>query len=651
MHEPHDHLSGLNNQQKEAAQHTKGPLMILAGAGTGKTKTITHRILHLIKEGVAPEEILAITFTNKAAKEMEERVVSLLERDAAFRHSGAKRPFVSTFHRLGVYILRNHGESIGVPKRFTIFDKDDALRAIKAALAEAGLDPKQFEPGRVLNTISRQKGELVTAETYAANAGNDYYPRIVADIWRRYERMLTTEHALDFDDLLLKTALLLKNDTAVREHYAKKWRYVHIDEYQDTNGVQYGISRILAQEHGNICVVGDTDQNIYSWRGANLKNIMNFEKDYPDARVILLEENYRSTQTILAAANDAIKKNTMRKDKTLFTKNIDGEKIGVYTAYDEADEARFIAQKTRDLTKQGIEPRDIAVLYRANFQSRALEEAFLNENLPYQVLGVRFFERREVKDLISFLRAAHNPDSLADVKRIVNIPPRGIGKVTLAKMFSGDESGLTPAATRSVATFRDLLARIRDAAATEPVSHTLKFIMRESGLEEHLRGGNEDDRERLENIRELVTLAAKYDALPPEEGIEKLLADAALASDQDELEVDQNAVKLMTVHAAKGLEFDYVFVSGLEQDLFPHRRIGTAGVSREEEEEERRLFYVAVTRARKKLFLTCASLRTIFGARQVNTPSEFLTDIDAAYVDEELGGGGDSFGGKIIYLD
>ncbi|OHA84585.1 MAG: hypothetical protein A2408_02960 [Candidatus Yonathbacteria bacterium RIFOXYC1_FULL_52_10] len=645
-----EHLSTLNQEQKNAALHTKGPLMILAGAGTGKTKTITHRIFHLIKEGASPDSILAITFTNKAAKEMEERVMTLLESDAAFRHSGAKRPFVSTFHRLGVHILRNHGEAIGIPKRFTIFDKDDAVRAVKAAIAEAGLDPKQFEPGRVLNTISRQKGELTTAEMYAENAGNDYYPRIVSDIWRRYERILGSEHALDFDDLLLKTAHLLKTNDAVRDHYAKRWQFVHIDEYQDTNGAQYAISRILAKEHGNICVVGDTDQNIYSWRGANLKNIMNFEKDYPDARVILLEENYRSTQTILAAANDAIKKNTMRKDKTLFTKNIDGEKIGVYTAYDEADEARFIAQKTRERIRDGVEPRDIAVLYRANFQSRALEEAFLNEQVPYQVLGVRFFERREVKDLISFLRAAQNPDSLSDVKRIVNIPPRGIGKVTLAKMFSADEANLPPAATRSVAAFRVLLERIREAAATEPVSYTLKFIMRESGLEEYLRNGNEEDRERLENIRELVTLAAKYDGFPPEEGIEKLLADAALASDQDELSTNQNAVKLMTVHAAKGLEFDHVFVTGLEQDLFPHRRIGSAGVSREEEEEERRLFYVAVTRARKKLYLTCASLRTIFGARQVNTPSEFLIDIDPAYVEEEMSSG-DSFGGKIVYLD
>ncbi|OHA81429.1 MAG: hypothetical protein A2675_00115 [Candidatus Yonathbacteria bacterium RIFCSPHIGHO2_01_FULL_51_10] len=647
-----DHLKGLNQAQRDAVSHTTGPLMILAGAGTGKTRTITHRIMHLIKEGVAPESILAITFTNKAAREMEERVAALLESDTAQRYSGARRPFVSTFHRLGVFIIRRESERLGIAKHFTIFDKDDATRAIKEALADRGLDPKQFEPGRILTTISRQKGELVTARAYADTAGNDYFPRIVSGVWERYEEILKREGALDFDDLLLKTALLLRDDIDVRTRYQNMWTHVHVDEYQDTNGVQYELSKLLSAQHRNICVVGDTDQNIYTWRGANLKNIMNFEKDYPDARVILLEENYRSTQTILAAANDAIKKNVARKDKTLFTKNIEGEKISVYGAYDEADEAAYVARTAAELIASGTSPRDIAVLYRANFQSRALEEAFLAKSVPYQVLGVRFFERKEIKDVLSFVRAALNPASLSDTKRIVNVPPRGIGKVTLAKMFSGQEHLLTPALRKNVSVLRELLESIRQTAGKETVSQTIKFVIRESGLEAHLRAGTEEDKERLENIRELVTLATKYDALPPEEGVGHLLADAALASDQDSLERNDDAVKLMTIHAAKGLEFPYVFITGLEQDLFPHHRMGSSGGSMEEREEERRLFYVALTRAEKKLFLTYASLRTIFGARQVNTPSEFLTDLDAAYTEEvsdPIGEG--EFTGKIIYLE
>lgn len=647
-----DHLQGLNQQQKNAVIHLRGPLMILAGAGTGKTKTITHRIMHLIKEGVLPEKILAITFTNKAAREMEDRINALLQSDQAHRYSGAPRPFVSTFHRLGVHILRNEGHRIGLSKHFTIFDKADATKAIKEAIIARGLDPKQFEPGRIGNTISRQKGELVTVEDYRAAAGNEYFPRIVAEVWGVYEELLKKEGAVDFDDLLLKTARLLRDNEDVRTHYQATWHYIHVDEYQDTNGAQYAITQLLAQTHKNICVVGDTDQNIYSWRGANLKNIMNFETDYPDATIIVLEENYRSTQTILAAANDAIRKNKMRKEKTLYTKNIEGEKISLYGAYDEADEALFVARTCKELIDGGANPEDIAVLYRANFQSRALEEAFLNKKIPYQVLGVRFFERKEVRDIIGFLRAALNPHSLSDVKRIINVPPRGIGKVTLAKMFSEDEQGLTASAAKNVSSFRSLLASIAEVAMRESVSHTIKYILRESGLEAHLRGGTEEDRERLENMRELVTLATKYDTLTPEEGVAHLIADAALATDQDSLEKNERAVKLMTVHAAKGLEFPYVFITGLEQDLFPHRRIGSGGVSREEEEEERRLFYVALTRAEKKLFLTYASIRTIFGSRQVNTPSEFLSDLDSAYVEEvsePIGQG--EFGGKIIYLD
>jgi len=440
---------------------------------------------------------------------------------------------------------------------------------------------------------------------------------------------------LDFDDLLLKTVLLLKKSDTVRNHYQNRWQYIHIDEYQDTNVVQYELSRILAERHGNICVVGDTDQNIYSWRGADIKNMLDFEKDYPGAVVVFLEENYRSTQTILSAANTVIAKNKVRKEKNLFTKNKNGELITVYEAYDEADEARFVSGSIKKLLDKKIASCNIAVLYRANFQSRALEEALLSANTPYQVLGVRFFDRKEVRDIVSFIKAGLNPDSLADIKRIVNVPPRGIGKVTLVKMFAREEGTLSPAMKKRVDDFRNLLSEIGKQATTTHLPELIKFVLQKTGMEEKLRNGTEEEKERLENIRELVTFAVKYQNLTPEEGIEAFLSDVALATDQDELQKDSNAVKLMTVHAAKGLEFKYVFITGLEQDLFPHKSFGTDTQDRGRDEEERRLFYVALTRAEEKLYLSHASLRTIFGSKQINIPSEFFEDIDGSLVEKE----------------
>ncbi len=623
--------------QREAAVHKDGPLLIIAGAGTGKTSTLTHRILNLIKEGVSPSEVLAITFTNKAAKEMGARVTHLLEKygfATGLRYEDA-RPWIGTFHSLGVYILRAHAQVFGLTKHFAILDKSGASSLMKEAIKAEGLDPKQFSPDRIGNVISRQKGNLMTVERYRKEAGNSYFPTIVAGVWERYEGYLKREKALDFDDLILKTAILLRDNPEIRASYQKRWRYIHIDEYQDTNGAQYELARLLTGATKNICVVGDADQNVYSWRGANIQNILNFEQDYEGAQTILLEENYRSTQTILTAANDIIKKNTVRKEKNLYTKNSTGEKIGIIETYDEGGEARTIGQKIKDLLKEGVAPEDIAVLYRANFQSRALEEAFLLMEIPYQVLGVRFFERKEVKDILSFIRAGLNPESLSDIKRIIDVPPRGIGKTTLAKMFSNDEASLPPAGQKRVAEFWKLLADIKEYALKEKTSNLIKFVSEKTGIEASLKTGHDDDNERLENIHELVTLATKYDILPPDEAVEKLLSDAALASDQDSLIKDESAVKLMTVHASKGLEFTYVFVTGLEHDLFPHRRMGEKAVSKEDEEEERRLFYVAVTRAKKKLFLSHAAVRTIFGERRMNTPSEFLSDISSDCVEHE----------------
>jgi len=475
-------------------------------------------------------------------------------------------------------------------------------------------------------------------EQYKEGVGNEYFPRILAQVWEKYEQVLRKQKSLDFDDLILKTVRLFQQHPEVRTAYRKIWRFIHIDEYQDTNTAQYRLSLLLAGDEKNICVVGDMDQSIYAWRGADFRNIMNFERDFPEAKMVLLEENYRSTKNILDAANAIIKKNTERKEKNLFTQKGGGEKIGMYAAYDEEDEARFVAGKARSLIASGKEPREIAVLYRANFQSRVLEDAMLRADIPYQVLGIKFFARKEVRDVLSFVRAALNKESSADLARVINVPPRGIGKVTLAKMLAGQEEELPVAMREKVLRFRATLSDIGTYALSRKPSETIALIIKHTGMETVYKAGTDEDRERLENIYELAHLAEKYDTLSPEEGMLKLLEDAALASDQDSLSHgksgDKNAVRLMTVHASKGLEFPCVFVTGLEEDLFPHVSFDEKDSSLRAE-EERRLFYVAVTRAEQKLFLTYASVRTIFGSRQINIPSEFISDIPEELAEEE----------------
>lgn len=644
-----NHLDTLNDRQRKAAQKTEGPVLILAGAGAGKTKTITFRILHLIKNGVLPANVLAITFTNKAAKEMRERVLKLLreDKDLNVPISFTERPFVSTFHSLGVFIIKENAHKFGLNKHFTIFDRSDSRRAVKNAVVEIGLDPKQYEPNTILSLISREKGNGVNMSQFFESVGNDYMRDVVYKVWQKYEASLRKEKALDFDDLLLKTAELLEKDIEVRTKYQNVWKYVHIDEYQDTNKVQYKIARLIAGERKNICVVGDVDQNIYSWRGADIKNILSFERDYPGAQMVVLEENYRSTQTILEVANHIIKKNKNRFEKNLFTRQGLGEQITVYPAFDENDEARFIAEKSAELIKKGTDPSQIAVLYRANFQSRALEEAMLAKDVAYQVLGVKFFERKEVKDVLSFIRAALNRDSLSDIERVINVPARGIGKATIAKIFSGMLDRLTPAHAKKWSDFNTMLDDISAKSQSEKASDLIRFVIKRTGLEEMFQSGTDEDLERLENVKELATLATKYDFMIPGEGTAKLLEDASLATDQDEMEEDAPAVRLMTIHASKGLEFEYVFISGLEQDLFPHRAMDSK-VGKRDDEEERRLFYVAITRAKKKLYLSHASIRTIFGSRQVTVPSEFIFDIPEKYLDEEVR---ERIGGKVIYFD
>lgn len=630
------YLQTLNSAQREAVEHTEGPLLVIAGAGAGKTRVITYRILHLIYAGVAPEEILAITFTNKAAREMRERVRDLIshERNVNLPIRVSTTPFVSTFHSLGVHILKENAQRIGLNRHFSIFDRGDSVKAVKEGIIASGFDPKMYEPRKILGSISRAKGEGLTQSEYALENDGDYYKTVVADAWEKYEKTLREEKALDFDDLLLRAVKILEAHPDVLARYQKAWKYLHIDEYQDTNTIQYKLADLICREHRNICVVGDIDQNIYSWRGADIAHMLQFEHQYPEAKIVRLEENYRSTKTIIAVSNDAIEKNRRRQEKKLFTNNADGERISLVSAYDEGSEAQYVAGKSSELIQKGVDPSDIAVLYRANFQSRVLEEAFLKNGIEYQVLGTRFFERKEVKDVLSFLRLALNPDSVSDLKRVINVPARGIGKVTLLKIVEGKEDSL-PAATREkVRSFRYLLAKIKSTSEKLKPSETVAMVINDSGMAADFQKGTEDDLERLANVKELVTLATRYDSFPPLEGIEKLLEDASLQSDQDELDQkkQKSGVKLMTIHAAKGLEFSHVFITGLEDGLFPYN---VNGDDSRDDEEERRLFYVALTRAEKKVYLTYAQSRRIFGNISMNMPSEFITEINDAFLEAE----------------
>jgi len=648
------YLTGLNQPQLEAVTTIKGPLLVLAGAGSGKTRVITHRIVHLIHQGIAPKNILAVTFTNKAAKEMRERVEKLVhEFPPSDRAVIDGMPTVTTFHALGVRILREHHDVLGLRRHFTIYDRSDSLRAIKQSLERANYNPKEFEPRKILGKISRAKGDAKTPIEFKETSSS-YPDRVAAEVWIHYEEIMRGEHALDFDDLLIKTLRLIEEYPHVREVLQNRYQYIHIDEYQDTNRVQFEIVRLLTGKEHNLCVVGDIDQNIYSWRGADIKNVLQFEKHFPNTKTILLEENYRSTKNIIGASNDVIVKNKNRVSKEVFTSNEEGEKISLYVAMSGIDEAQYIAKTAKDLVAGGTSPSSIAVLYRTNFQSRVLEEAFLDYGVPYQLLGTKFFERKEVKDVLSYLRLALNPGGTADLARVINEPARGIGKITMLKVMEGKRGELKGVILEKVARFDQIMVDIADTARTKPIMDTVKFIIARTGIETELKkSGTEDDLSRLENLRELVTLAARYSELDPEDAVEALLENAALQSDQDELKdkEEQDAVRLMTVHSAKGLEFPDVFISGLEEGLFPHERLDDAET---DHEEERRLFYVALTRAGKKLFLSYAHMRTIYGSQRINVPSSFLNDISTKYIESKNPRGfGDTSSGyeTTIFLD
>jgi DNA helicase-2/ATP-dependent DNA helicase PcrA len=620
-----EYVKHLNPQIKEAVLAIDGPVSVLAGAGSGKTSVLTTRIYHLIRLGIPAHKILAVTFTNKAAREMRERLQAKLP--------DSPLPLVATFHGLGRELLQTYGSAIDVPKHFSIFDRDDSKSAIRNALKALDVDPKEVPPNAILSRISKAKSEGQTLQQFRQKHGQESFrSRIIAEAWIRYEETLKKEKALDFDDLIVLPVRMLREHDDVRAKVQERFSHIHIDEYQDTNELQGKLAHYIAGERQNLFVVGDVDQAIYSWRGATIDNLLKFEDSYEGAKHVVLELNYRSTKTIVAAANTVIEKNMNRKDKHATTNNADGENITLYVADNAESEAWWIANQARHAIERGVPEDEVAVLFRTNFQSRALEEAFLHAGIPYRLLGTRFFDRKEVKDILSWIRLCLDPSRETDRMRAVQSPSRGIGKVTLGKLLAGKADTLRAADRAKLDAFEKILNELNTIAQTAQPSAFVKVVIERSGLADSLRKEGEDGEERLENVKELATLASRHDETPGMEGISSFLAEAALAGDQDEMDRDQTkkGVTLMTVHAAKGLEFDTVFVTGLEEGLFPHEGMGNED---RDEEEERRLFYVAITRAKKKLFLTLARVRRIYGTDIYAAPSSFIKDIDEDLID------------------
>ena len=637
----------LNEPQQEAVLHTDGPLLILAGAGSGKTRVLTHRIAYLIEElGVNPWNILAITFTNKAAGEMRQRVDDLVG-------FGSESIWVSTFHSMCVRILRRFIDRLGYDSRFTIYDTDDQKTLMKAVCKKVDIDTKKFKERMLLSVISSAKNEMILPEEFELNAGGDFVQLKIAKVYREYEAQLKANNALDFDDLLVRTVQLLQTQPDVRENYQERFRYIMVDEYQDTNTVQFKLVSLLAGKYRNLCVVGDDDQSIYKFRGANIRNILDFEKEYPDAKVIKLEQNYRSTGNILNAANGVISNNKGRKDKTLWTANGEGEKISLRqfdTAYDEAE---FIAGDIKKEVQDGAAYNDNAVLYRTNAQSRLLEEKFIAMNIPYKIVGgINFYARREIKDILAYLKTVENGQDDLAVRRIINVPKRGIGLTTINRIQeSADERGISfyeallapemiPGAGRSASkldSFAALIEYFKGQAEKESLTDLLNEILDMTGYAQNLEADDEIDAEsRQQNIEELVNKAAAYEEDCEDRGekatLSGFLEEVALVADIDSLEDDQDYVVLMTLHSAKGLEFPHVYLAGMEDGLFPSYMTIT-GDDPEELEEERRLCYVGITRAEQQLTLTCARKRMVRGETQYNRISRFVGEIPPELLD------------------
>jgi DNA helicase-2/ATP-dependent DNA helicase PcrA len=628
-------LDDLNPQQRLAATTLEGPVLIFAGAGSGKTRALTYRIAYMVREaGIPPQGILAVTFTNKAAEEMKERIAALVGEEA-------RRIWAGTFHAICARLLRQDGQQIGVPPNFVVFDEGDQVALVRQALSAANYDPEQYKPADVLTAIGRAKDELLTPDDYRRTRKGPF-EEVVAAVYARYQQALEANRALDFDDLIMKTAQLLASCPEVLEKWQERLRYILVDEYQDINYAQYRFLNLLAAKYRNICVVGDDDQSIYGWRGANVHLILHFHEDYPEAKIIYLEQNYRSSRRIVACASAIIGHNPTRAPKTLWTANPDGELPVVYEAINETEEAEWVTGEIQRLRAAGIRYGDLAVLYRTNAMSRHFEEAFMRAGIPYQIVGgLRFYERAEVKDLLAYLRLLHNPADDVAAWRALARPPRGIGAKTVALLKQemarrglsvleacarlAEEEALRPQTREALRAFLELLEQLRAQAAELSLADLAAAVVEQTGYLDWLRASARADQQmRADNVEEFVTLAQEYQQRVPQADLASFLEHVALMSDVDEAGELGNGVALMTLHAAKGLEFAVVFIVGLEEGTFPHERSMS---SPEELEEERRLCYVGITRAKERLYLTYCRYRTIYGQRERRVPSRFLREL------------------------
>ena len=614
----------LNDRQKEAVLYNEGPLLIIAGAGAGKTKTLTTKIAYLIEEkNVSPYNILAITFTNKAAKEMKDRIYSLIGEEA-------KKLQVSTFHSFGLKLIRENVRLLGYDSNFVIMDSDDSLTVVKKILKDMNLDPKIYNPKSIRNKISSCKNEMTTPEMYDKYAVSDY-EKIVKEVYEKYDIKLKKNNSVDFDDLLLLPIELFKKHKDVLERYQELYKYILIDEYQDTNEAQYILTKMLSEKNRLITCVGDDSQSIYSFRGANYRNILNFEKDYKDAKTILLEENYRSTSTILDAANQVIRNNKMRKDKNLWTSRGVGEKIKYYRAYNERDEAQYVTRKIKELVHKDVPYKDIAVLYRTNAQSRVLEEEMLKEKLPYKVVGsVYFYSRKEIKDLIAYLRLIHNSRDNVSLLRVINTPKRGIGLKTIENLtVKADSEGLSiydVISSGKELEFKNMIEKLKEISKDLTLTELIDKVLDASGMKKELESEDTLEAEiRLENLEEFKSITKSFEEREGLISLEEFLLEISLISDVEDYKNDPNRISLMTIHSVKGLEFPHVFVVGMEEGIFPHMN---SLMENSEIEEERRLCYVAITRAKDDLHLVNARRRTLFGNEQINTVSRFINEIN-----------------------
>lgn len=634
-----DFTEGLNDKQKEAVLCTEGPLLILAGAGSGKTRVLTHRIAHLVEnKRIRPWSILAITFTNKAAKEMKERLAQLLSEETV------KDMWVSTFHSMCVRILRRYAELLNYSRYFTIYDTSDQKTLIKDVIKLLNINEKNFPVGSVMGAISSYKNRLITASEAINEAGNDFRQKQLAKIYTAYEQRLKENNAMDFDDLLLNTYLLFKEHSEALTYYQNKFQYILVDEYQDTNSAQYRLVEMLAEQHQNLCVVGDDDQSIYGWRGADISNILNFEQDFKNATVIKLEQNYRSTKNILDAANSVVAHNKGRKPKKLWTNSEAGERITIMPTVNEYKEAESIAKCiVSAIEKEAREYKHFAILYRTNAQSRVLEEKMISESIPYRLLGgVRFYERKEIKDIISYLKVISNPKDDIAIKRIINVPRRGIGDTSVERLseyayenqmdffevarYCKEMGILGPAPSQKVLGFVNLIETLQEVAKENDVKKLIEVLLEQIEYRDYLRVTEPDTAEdRLSNIDELLSKAIYYMEHTDAPSLDDFLEEIALVADVDNYDEESNSVVLMTLHSAKGLEFPIVFMPGLEDGLFPSYMSITDG--EDKVEEERRLCYVGITRAREKLYLLYADQRTMFGRIQSNTPSRFINEL------------------------